>query len=282
MDADLVGAPGLDGHVQQAHRLCAALRAARPHLDQGDRGHAVGVLATDHLDAALAVGLARLTVYYILVQGLVQHLFISRPVAQHQGQVGFAGLALAKLLLQIFKGAALFGDQQDAAGFAVQPVHQLQKGRAGARHAQLLDDPKTHARAAMHGHPGGFVQRQKSLVLVQNRKSPGRRTTRRLLGHGHGLVLGALGHAHRRQAQHVAGLHAGVGAGTALVDAHFAAANDPVNMGFRHAFEMAHQKIVQPLVGLFCVHSEPLRRGGQGRCRRVGGGRGQGPYNVLH
>ena len=93
------------------------------------------------------------------------------PIAQHQRQIGFTGLALAELFLQVFERAALFGDQQNAAGFPVQAMHQLQKTRLGPGHAQLLDDAKAHTRTAMHRHARGFVQRQKSVVFVHNGKA---------------------------------------------------------------------------------------------------------------
>ena len=47
--------------------------------------------------------------------------------------------------------------------------------------------------------------------------------------------------------QKIAALQAVIGAGAALLDPHLAAADDAVDMCFRHALEMAHQVIVQPL-----------------------------------
>ena len=40
----------------------------------------------------------------------------------------------------------------------------------------------------------------------------------------------------------------------ALVQPHFAAADDSVNMGFGHALELAHQEIVEPLPGRVFIH----------------------------
>ena len=63
--------------------------------------------------------------------------------------------------------------KQDAAGFAVQPVHQFQEIGLGPRHAQLLDDAKAHAAAAMHGHAGRLVDGEQEVVLEQDREFSG-------------------------------------------------------------------------------------------------------------
>ena len=109
-------------------------------------------------------------------------------------------------------------------------MHQLQHARTGSGLAQLLDHAKTHAAAAVHRHAGRFVYGHHLLVFHQNREfTPGR--DRRIDIHS--------GDPHRRQADHIAGLHPGVGIDPALVDAHFAGADDAVDMGFGYAFEMA-------------------------------------------
>jgi hypothetical protein len=69
-------------------------------------------------------------------------------------------------------------------------------------------------------------------------------------------------------------LHPGGGVSAALIDPDFAAADDAVDMGFGHAFELAHQKIVQALARGFGIHREQLRLCGSGKWRA--------PYNVFH
>ena len=155
----------------------------------------------------------------------------------------------------MFQRAALFGDQQNAAGFAVEPVHQFQKGQLWARHAQLFDDAETHPRAAVHGHAGGLVQHQQMLVFV-NHSEIAYWCRRR--AHGLRLVLGPCRDAYRRQAQHVAGGQARFGAGAAFVYAYFPAADDAVDVGFGDALEVAQQEIVQTLAGRFRVHLHAL------------------------
>jgi hypothetical protein len=121
----------------------------------------------------------------------------------------------------------------------------------------------------MHRHAGGLVDGDQLLVLQQNGEFARRRRA---------LVHGALGHAHRRHAHHVAGLHAGVGAGAALVQAHLAAADDAVDVRLGHALEVAQQEVVQPLAGAVGVHQQPNHLG-FARGRRRGG---MGTYNAIH
>ena len=74
--------------------------------------------------------------------------------------------------------------------------------------------------------------------------------TGNLHGHRLGLLIGTLRRAHWRQTHHIASLQPGVSLRPALVDAHLAAADDAVHMGFGYTLELADQKIVQPLAGV--------------------------------
>ena len=138
---------------------------------------------------------------------------------------------------------------------------------------QLLDDAKAHATAPVHGHTSGFVDGEKMLVFQKNRKLARRCRALGLLGH-------LVGDAHGRQTHHVALLDAGVGTGAAFVDAHFAAANDAVNVGLGYALQMAYQEVIEPLASGIFIDFD------QADCRRVGS-RGPvqrwfAPYNVFH
>ena len=115
--------------------------------------------------------------------------------------------------------------------------------------AQLLDDAEADAAAAVHRHAGRLVDREQVLVLEDDRELARRRRRRRRL---------AVGHAHRRHAHLVAQREPRVGAGAALVDAHLAGADHPVDMGLRHALEQLDQEVVEPL-------ARPSRRR-SGRC----------------
>ena len=76
-----------------------------------------------------------------------------------------------------------------------------------------------------------------------------------------GLFSHLVGDAHGRQAHHVARLHAGVGVDPALVDAHLATADDAIDMGFGHAFELAYQKVVEALARRVFVDLHQARCG---------------------
>ncbi|MNT83746.1 hypothetical protein D3C72_2236580 [compost metagenome] len=97
---NLVGATGLDGHLQQRHGG-QALRSARghgaAHLDQCDGPHAIRVIGRGHTHAALAVGLQ------VFVQGQVDDFFVGRPGARDQCQIGLSRFSLTELVLQVGK-----------------------------------------------------------------------------------------------------------------------------------------------------------------------------------
>ena len=91
--------------------------------------------------------------------------------------------------------------------------------------------------------------------------------------HRQRFLIRALGGSHRRQTHDVTGLDTRVGLRPALVDAHFAAANDAVNVGFGHALELPDQKVVEPLTGVVFIDGDQrsLRQHGGcvGRAARV-------------
>ena len=167
MHTNLVRAAGFDGDFEQRERRVGRERIGGDlgfHLDQRDRTHAIGVVVGDDLDAPFAVG------QQVFVQRLVNHALLGRPVAADQCQVNLVGFALAELFLQQFQRHASLGDQQDAAGFTIQPMHQFKKISFGPGHAQLLNDAKAHAAAAMHRNASGLVDGEQKIVLKQNRK----------------------------------------------------------------------------------------------------------------
>ena len=241
--ADLVRAPGLDGHLQQAHgrqpqQGLGRQRAANAH--QRDGAHAVRIIGRGHPHAAFAVGLQ------VFVQRQINHLVVGRPGALDQGQVGLAGLALAELVLQMRQRRALLGHQQDTGCLAVEPMHKFQKTALRPRLAQLLDDAKTHTRATMHGHTGRLVDGDQVLVFQQAGEIPG---WRRPIG----LFGDFFGNAHGRDADDIAGRNAGFRTDAPFVDAHLSTADDAIDMGLGNALEMAYEKVVQPLSGRIVI-----------------------------
>ena len=96
MHPDLVGAPGADGDFQQAHRPQGVLQAlGKAHQRYG--GHAIGVAFGHGAHAPFAFAITGR--HQVFVQGQVNHFFVRWPFAARQSQIGFAGAAVAKLVL---------------------------------------------------------------------------------------------------------------------------------------------------------------------------------------
>ena len=112
MHANLVGASRFDRHFEQGVR---PNRARDPY--QSDGALPIWVVLAHHFDAALPFALTRR--HGVFEERHIDHFFIGRPQAQHQGQIGLARLTVTKLVLQMFECAPFFGDQQHARGLAV-------------------------------------------------------------------------------------------------------------------------------------------------------------------
>ena len=98
----------------------------------------------------------------------------------------------------------------------------------------------------MHGHAGRLVDGDELVVFQQHRKFP------RWCG-AFGLLGDFFGNPHGRHAHQIPCFDSGIGARAALVHAHFSTADDAVNQCFRNAFELAYQKVVQALTGIFRI-----------------------------
>ena len=144
---DLVRAAGLDGDLQQRGALRTAGQNRNPpgHAHQCERLLTVRIFWRGHAHAPLAIGQQE------FVQGCVQPGQPCRPVTADQRQIGLAGLARPELILQLLQCTFLFGNQQQAAGFAVEPVHQFEQAGGGPAAAQLFDHAETHAAANILG-----------------------------------------------------------------------------------------------------------------------------------
>ena len=106
--------------------------------------------------------------------------------------------------------------------------------------------------------------------------------------HGLGFLIRPFRRAHRRQSNHVTGLDAGIGVRPALVDTHFAAANDAVDVRFGYALELPDQKVVQALASVVFINGDQrgLGRYGWGyalgrhrKVRGAGAGDTPGPFS---
>ena len=99
----------------------------------------------------------------------------------------------------------------------------------------------------MHRDSGGLVDGDQRLVFHQHPELAG--------GCGgvfFGLHLG--GDAHGRNTDQISRLYSLVRRRTPFVHPHLTRTDDAVDMGFGHALEMAHQKIVEPLPRRVVVH----------------------------
>ena len=125
----------------------------------------------------------------------------------------------------------------------------------------------------MHSQAGGLVDGQQVIVFKQHNKLPCR-CVQPACGQVQRFAARTLRGPYRRQTNQVPGLHPGIGSNTAPVKPHLTAANDAVDMGFWHTFELPNQKIVQALPGAFFVD-------GQRFCLRLWHRR-CGRYNLFH
>ena len=71
----------------------------------------------------------------------------------------FMPMSRFTLLMQTAQGAVLLGEQQEPAGVAIEPVHQLQVVLRPQR-AQRFDRTEGHAAAAVRGQPARLVEYQ--------------------------------------------------------------------------------------------------------------------------
>ena len=146
-------------------------------------------------------------------------------------------------------------------------MHQLQIRASRASASQLLDHTKADPAAPVYRHTRRFVNGDQSFVFQQYWKLPCRG---RCLGFG----LHLRRNSDRGQAHPVPRLHPLIGAGAAFVHPHLTGSDDAIDVGFGHAFEVTHQKVIQTLARRIFVDLQHLGSGS--------GGWGICPYNVVH
>ncbi len=156
VDADLVGAPGLERHAQQ--------RAAGQRLDELEVGDGVaGVVARErHAGRVAAVAADR---------GLDAAAARARAAA-HEREVRAADPAAAQLRLQARVRAAVAGHEQQAGGVAVEPVDDPGAGVVAARGdpGERVDERRAAVpRHGMHQQAGRLVGHHQVLVGVGER-----------------------------------------------------------------------------------------------------------------
>src|SRR5262245_8180167 len=123
---------------------------------------------------------------------------------------------------------------------------ELEQLRLRPRRAQRLDDPVADAAAAVDGHARWLVDNQQGNVLEGDRKlgrtSPG----------------GRVGGSHWRYSHAVADSQPVVGLHPTAVDAHFAAAQDAIDVAFGYALQLAQQEVIDALRIAFFPDHEPF------------------------
>src|SRR5487761_2494145 len=224
MHADLVGAPGFELRLQQTVGAADALEFE----------HRVR-LAPFIVDADAA--LARTGDIALQLQFHV--LFARGPLALHQYQVALVHLPSPDQFMHCREYRAFLGQQQQPRSVAVEPMHQFEELRLGARRAQLLDHAMADAAAAVHRQAGGFVGGDQAFVLVEQRQVD---NFRRL---GWGCLLAQ---PQGRDAHPVAVLQLVGRIHTPAVDPDLPAPENAVDMALGHAFALAQQEIVYALV----------------------------------
>lgn len=163
------------------------------------------------------------------------------PVAFDEQRVVLLDGARLHHVVKADERLAGLAEDDGAARFAVEPVSEFQEGNVGARSAHALDQTVGDPRASVGGEARGLVDDQKMTVFKENGHRP--------LGQSRGGRLrdGALGDAHGRKPQEVPFGKARLRLGAGLVHAHFARADDAVDVALRNALGDAHEEIVEAL-----------------------------------
>jgi hypothetical protein len=226
MHADLVGAPR--EKVGMQHAVSAHMAHEHEH---GARREA----AACHLDASIA---AR---KQVLLQGYVDFAPSFGEATLHQERINLAHRALADGGMKRDQGAALLGQQQDARGIAVEPVHQLEVFEPWPRQSHLFDDAAGNAAAAMHGDPGRLVDGEQVIVFAHDGRlkaggRPGRRKHRVALRNPYG-----------RNPHPVADLHAIGGIDPSAIDPDLTGTHEAIDVLAGHALQHLEQHIVDTL-----------------------------------
>ena len=151
------------------------------------------------------------------------------PVALHKQRVVLFDGARLHHVVKANERLAALAENDGAARFAVEPVGEFEKGNVGARGAHALDQAVGDPGAPVGGEARRLVDDEKMTVFKENGHRP--------LGQGRGGRLrdGALGDAHGRKPQEIPLDEARLRLGAGLVHAHFARADDAVDVALRNA-----------------------------------------------
>lgn len=188
------------------------------------------------------------------IQGLINEAIAELPIANDQRQIVFFDLAIAKHLMQFAKCAAALCQHQATRGLTIQPVgeRQVPDFRTGLTHQ--LDNAVADATAAVHRKSTGLIDHEESFVLEYDAllkacKSSGWRSG------------GIRTHARRWDTDFVTILQSIVSTNPTAIHPHLASSQNTVQAALWHTWQLAAQKVVDPLASELCVDSNLAHTG---------------------
>jgi hypothetical protein len=144
--------------------------------------------------------------------------------------------------MQLNQRSSSFGKKQYPGRFPVKAMDQFQKFPIRMLGTQLLDDAEAHAASTMHRNACGFVDDDQRFILEQNFErnelTPCQLLSNRRI---------SFRHSHRRYTHSITGLEVVVSSHAPAVKPHLTAAQQLVDMAFRHIFKPLDQEIVNTL-----------------------------------
>ena len=181
--------------------------------------------------------------------------------ALHQRPVGFLRVALAKRRRQLLRRAARARHDENAGSIPVEAMHQtwLFALLAGPCFQHLVD-MAADAGAALHGKPGGLVQHEHLVVLVQQhaRQQLAIAGMLQLATSNRSALDGLLIDIEGRHAHHLSRLHAGIAFHAPAIDAHLAGAQQFLQRPEAEAGIVNLEPAVQPHAGFVCLDGDML------------------------
>jgi len=159
--------------------------------------------------------------------------------------------------------------QQRARGLTVESVNKFKKARLGPVPPQCLDHAQRDAAATVDCHPGGFVEHQKIVILVDDGGSRTPRRTRAAppgIGRTRFAIRRGRRHADGRNPNPVARQKPSIRICATAIDPHLTASDQAVDMRFGDTATKPNQEIVESLAVVIFIngHHRGGRRGGGG------------------
>ncbi len=212
-----------------------------------DGGPGIGIFAADRF--LLAVG-------GVIADGFIDHVAIAVGDADDEGEILLLNFARFELGCEGIVRLVVFGDDDDAACFAVEPVDDSGAGgaAAGAELAEVVGEGAGESAfpmplGGMHDHAGSFVDDDDRIVFIKDVKR-------------NVLRLGALAwRGNLVDDDHIARLESERCFARGVVDTHVAGVDRAAQRGAAERGKLLGEKYVQPAAGLIGSDRETLRPG---------------------